>query len=157
MISLLISGWIPTASPLHGPGYSLVSSGAFLFLSLMPLGFQWNQWNKVWYSCPKSDGSGEVNQLAIDHYNDVIDDVIAKGQTLARSNFFHFSVFKPRIADLSCWFRNGHIFNVGLTPIVTLWTQDHPYILDVTYGGPLDRQYMYGGFKVYQWDSWLIS
>ncbi|KAI5081692.1 hypothetical protein GOP47_0001435 [Adiantum capillus-veneris] len=54
------------------------------------------------------NGTGEVNALAIAHYNDVIDDVIEQ----------------------------------GLVPMVSLWTQDHPQVLEDQYGGALDSQFI---------------
>ncbi|MCO5563468.1 hypothetical protein L7F22_017110 [Adiantum nelumboides] len=54
------------------------------------------------------NGSGEVNEVAIAHYNDVIDDIIS----------------------------------LGLTPMVTLWTQDHPQILEDHYGGALSENFI---------------
>ncbi|MCO5570076.1 hypothetical protein L7F22_023790 [Adiantum nelumboides] len=54
------------------------------------------------------NGTGEVNELAIAHYNQVIDDVIEQ----------------------------------GLVPMVSLWTQDHPQVLEDQYGGALDSQFV---------------
>eukprot|EP00250_Pteridium_aquilinum_P021665 c25193_g1_i2 orf=594-1838(-) len=54
------------------------------------------------------NGSGDVNELAIAHYNEVINDVLDQ----------------------------------GLIPMVTLWTQDHPYILEDKYGGALNAQFI---------------
>eukprot|EP00250_Pteridium_aquilinum_P014750 c22177_g1_i2 orf=188-1795(+) len=54
------------------------------------------------------NGTGMVNEVAIAHYNEVINDVLDKGLNL----------------------------------FVTLWTQDHPYILDTAYMGPLNAQFI---------------
>ncbi|MCO5595517.1 hypothetical protein L7F22_049562 [Adiantum nelumboides] len=54
------------------------------------------------------NGSGEVNEVAIAHYNDVIDDILS----------------------------------LGLVPMVTLWTQDHPQILEERYGGALSETFI---------------
>ncbi|MCO5557430.1 hypothetical protein L7F22_010994 [Adiantum nelumboides] len=60
-------------------------------------------WSRVF-----PNGSGEVNELAIAHYNEVIDDVLEQ----------------------------------GLIPMVSLWTQDHPQVLEDLYGGALDSQFI---------------
>ncbi|KAH7440524.1 hypothetical protein KP509_04G111500 [Ceratopteris richardii] len=60
-------------------------------------------WSRIY-----PNGSGEVNQAAIDHYNKVIDDVLS----------------------------------LGLIPMVTLWTQDHPQVLEDLYGGALNDQFI---------------
>ncbi|KAH7440516.1 hypothetical protein KP509_04G111200 [Ceratopteris richardii] len=60
-------------------------------------------WSRIY-----PNGNGEVNQVAIDHYNKVIDDVLS----------------------------------LGLIPMVTLWTQDHPQVLEDTYGGALNDQFI---------------
>ncbi|MCO5563469.1 hypothetical protein L7F22_017111 [Adiantum nelumboides] len=54
------------------------------------------------------NGSGVVNEIAIAHYNEVIDDILS----------------------------------LGLTPMVTLWTQDHPQILEERYGGALSETFI---------------
>lgn len=54
------------------------------------------------------NGTSDVNEVAIAHYNKVIDSVLEQ----------------------------------GLVPMVSLWTQDHPHILDATYGGPLSNQFI---------------
>ncbi|KAH7438068.1 hypothetical protein KP509_05G103700 [Ceratopteris richardii] len=60
-------------------------------------------WSRIY-----PNGTGEVNEVAIAHYNEVIDDVLSQ----------------------------------GLVPIVTLWTQDHPQILEALYGGALSEQFI---------------
>ncbi|KAH7440519.1 hypothetical protein KP509_04G111300 [Ceratopteris richardii] len=60
-------------------------------------------WSRIY-----PNGTGEVNQAAIDHYNEVIDDVLS----------------------------------LGLIPMVTLWTQDHPQVLEDSYGGALNDQFI---------------
>ncbi|MCO5582750.1 hypothetical protein L7F22_036649 [Adiantum nelumboides] len=60
-------------------------------------------WSRIY-----PNGSGEVNEVAISHYNDVIDDIIS----------------------------------LGLIPMATLWTQDHPQILEDRYGGALSENFI---------------
>ncbi|KAI5064375.1 hypothetical protein GOP47_0021045 [Adiantum capillus-veneris] len=60
-------------------------------------------WSRIY-----PNGSGDVNEVAIAHYNDVLDDVLSQ----------------------------------GLVPMVTLWTQDHPQILEDHYGGALNEQFI---------------
>jgi beta-glucosidase len=89
-----------------------------------------------------SDGSGEINQAGIDHYNKLIDALLSKGlvesmikiENIVSFLFLHLSHYT------SCL--NGKYVILGIEPYVTIYHWDLPQALDDKYNGWLDRQIM---------------
>lgn len=83
-----------------------------------------------------SDGVGQVNQAGIDHYNKLINALLAKGEW--QQNLFPVRV-DELLKESDRWKKNL----AGIQPYVTLYHWDLPQALEDKYNGWLNRQIVY--------------
>jgi beta-glucosidase/6-phospho-beta-glucosidase/beta-galactosidase len=105
--------------------------------------------------------SGGVNQVGIDHYNSVINELLKNGEKPC----VRFIILKIQISYyllLVCACLTLSVVNVGIEPFVTLMHFDMPQALEDDYGGLLSRLFMYASsYSVlhlsFKFQIWLVS
>ncbi|RWW19743.1 hypothetical protein BHE74_00010230 [Ensete ventricosum] len=131
-----------------GVGRCLAQSGGGLSRSSFPKGFVFGTASSSYqkpdratedliYSSQFADGTGEVNQAGIDHYNKLIDALLATGKMSRTNSFLDLQdVLVSIISSLRT------INFAGIEPYVTLYHWDLPEALEDRYNGWIDPRIM---------------